>query len=82
MVAARYLPGHSRDPRGGLLPSLWVIFPYTYIIIFTRHMLTYVPGTYIISTWYVRREIQKRLTGFYVLAVMVSWRVSPCTALN
>ncbi len=27
--------------------------------------------TYIISTWYVRREVQKRLTGFYVVSVMV-----------
>lgn len=28
--------------------------------------------TYIISTWYVRREIQKRMTGFYVLSIMIS----------
>ncbi|KAG5219528.1 MFS substrate transporter [Salix suchowensis] len=28
--------------------------------------------TYIISTWYVRGEIQKRMTGFYVLSVMVA----------
>ncbi|KAJ8454629.1 hypothetical protein ONZ45_g19230 [Pleurotus djamor] len=28
--------------------------------------------TYIIGTWYVRREIQKRMTGFYVLSIMVA----------
>ncbi|KAF4569448.1 hypothetical protein EYR40_008424 [Pleurotus pulmonarius] len=28
--------------------------------------------TYIISTWYVRGEIQKRMTGFYVLSIMVA----------
>ncbi|KAL0953964.1 hypothetical protein HGRIS_005124 [Hohenbuehelia grisea] len=28
--------------------------------------------TYIISTWYLRHEIQKRMTGFYVLSVMVA----------
>ncbi|KAF9502251.1 MFS general substrate transporter [Pleurotus eryngii] len=27
---------------------------------------------YIISTWYIRREVQKRLTGFYVVSVMIS----------
>lgn len=28
-------------------------------------------ATYIISSWYIRREIQKRMTGFYVLSVLV-----------
>ncbi|KAJ8518758.1 hypothetical protein ONZ45_g4207 [Pleurotus djamor] len=28
--------------------------------------------TYIISTWYLRREVQKRMTGFYVVSVMVA----------
>ncbi|KAL4263771.1 MFS transporter superfamily protein [Pleurotus pulmonarius] len=28
--------------------------------------------TYIISTWYVRKEIQKRMTAFYIVAVMMA----------
>jgi MFS family permease len=49
---------------------------------FVQLVLTYKSGAYIISTWYVRREIQKRLTGFYVVAVMVSRPVPPCPALH
>jgi MFS family permease len=38
-----------------------------------------IPGTYIIGSWYVRGEIQKRMTGFYILTIMVSCGLSPFT---
>ena len=47
---------------------------------FARIILNYIPGTYIIGTWYIRGEMQKRLTGFYILAVMVNCELSPFTA--
>ena len=47
---------------------------------FAPLILKYIQGTYIIGTWYVRGEMQKRLTGFYILAVMVSRGFSPFTA--